>query len=82
MAAASGTLPQDEQDMDGRPASSGEEVDDATGAASHDAPGAASQAELVFALRMAAEAMRSTMMIKENCMRERPISRIAVAYCQ
>ena len=69
MAAASGTLPQDEQDMNGWPASSGEAVDEATGAASHDAPGAASQAELVFALRMAAEAMRSTIKIQENCMR-------------
>ena len=78
MAAASGTLQQDEQDMNGWQASSGEEVDEATGAP----PVAASQAELVFALRMAAEAMRSTMKIQDNCRRQRPISRIAVAYCQ
>ena len=78
MAAASAAIPQDGEDMNGWQASSGEEVDEATGAP----PVAASQAELVFALRMAAEAMRSTMKIQENCMTERPISRIAVAYCQ
>ena len=63
MAAASGTQQQGEQDLSGWQASFSEEAHDATGAASHDASGPASPAELAYALRMAAEAMRSSMNI-------------------
>ena len=59
MAAASGMTAEskDEQDLSsGGQASFGEEADDATGAAS--------PADLAYALRMAAEAMRSSMKLQ------------------